>query len=92
MSWAEVHAHGQQVMTENVTQIIVTHLADIGSLAAKTCDSTNRVGSRTATHLHGCAQCFVQMQRSISVDQRHRPFHQRLLMNEIVIGMSDHVD
>ena len=48
-------------MAENFTQIIVTYLADIRGFAAKTCDSTHRIGGRTTTHLNSRAKGLVEV-------------------------------
>lgn len=44
LSWAEMHSDSQQIMPEDLSQIIFTNFANIGSLASKTGDSANRVG------------------------------------------------
>jgi hypothetical protein len=92
MSWTEMHSNCQQVMTKNFTQIVVTHFADIRGFATKTGNSTNGICGRTTTHFNRCTKRLIEMKCSIGINESHRTLNERLLRDEVIVGMSDDIN
>src|SRR5262249_14971243 len=71
---------------------VVVHLADIGARAAERGDPGHRIAGRSARRLDRRAHHMVKRVSPVRVDQGHRPFDEPLLSEEILLGMSDHID
>ena len=92
LTGTELHADGTQVVAEHLAELVVADLADVRGPAAEAGDAAHGVRRRAAAHLDRTAQGPVDVQRAIGVDQRHRPLHQVVLVDEVVVGVGDDVD
>ena len=88
----EAHALRGQIVAEHPAQQIVAHLADIGAVAAERGDPGHRVAGRPARGLDRRPHDPIERLGAFGVDQGHRPLDQRLLLEERLVGMGDHVD
>ena len=88
----EVHSDRVKIVTEDVTEIVGTDLADVGGSSAETGDAAHGVGRRATAHLDRRPECPVQMEGPFGVDESHRTLGERLTFDEGVVGVGDDVD
>ncbi len=90
--WGVVaHAGRAQVVTEDLSELIVAHLAHVVRAAAERRHAHHRVGRRAARDLDARAHRVVEGARPILVDEMHGPLHQALPLDQALLRLAQHV-
>ena len=88
----EVHTDGSHVVGKHRAQHVRADLADVGRRPAEAGDTGHGVGRRPARGLDSRPHQVIELMGTIVLDERHRPLHQALFGDEIVVGLGDHID
>ena len=81
-----------QVVAEDLPELIVAHLADVVRAASEGGHSHHGVGRRAARHLDPGAHGLVERAGPGLVHQVHRPLHETLPRDLVLVGLAQHVD
>ncbi len=88
----EADAERGDVMAEDRAELVVADLADERPFAAERGESGDGVGRRAAGDRDRWTHLVVERSGRIGVDQGHRPPVEAEALDDVVVGMADHVD
>ena len=88
----EPDADRSHVVAEDASEVVVVDLADVRRRSPEAGHADHRVRRAAAAHLDRTGERAVQLDGSVRLDQCHRPLDQFVLGEELLGGMSDHVD
>jgi hypothetical protein len=78
-------------VSEDVTQLVVANLPDVGRPPAERRHTDDRVGRRAARDLDTGAHGRIEIARARLVDELHGAFRQPVVTEKLLAGVGQHV-
>ena len=88
----EMHALGANVVGEDLAELIVGDLAEIGGLAAEARHARRRIAGAAAGSFERRPHARIEKFGSIGIDQVHRALDDAVVDQEIIVAARDDID
>jgi hypothetical protein len=88
----EMHSLRADVMVEDLAELVIGHLAEIGRPAAETGDAGGGVAGAAARGLDGGPHSGVEQFRALGIDEVHRALDDGIVDEEGLVAAGDDID